>query len=173
MRTWLTSTGLAREANASSGPPGVDAWKAQYAHVEERYKFLVLCGPSQTGKTMWARTAFGARELCFEVNCSAGQEPAMQGFDFFKHRWILMDEARPGQVLENKKFFQAQAVPVTMGTSTTNCHAYEVFVHQVPIIIACNDWVELVAELKKESDRGWLESNSVLIPVLTKLHGRS
>ena len=50
-----------------------------------------------------------------------------------------------------------------------NCHAYNVFVHRVPIIIACNDWVELTAALKKESDREWLESNSVLIPVLEKL----
>ena len=57
-----------------------------------------------------------------------------------------------------------------MGTSTTNCHAYNVFVHRVPIIIACNDWVELTAALKKESDREWLESNCVLIPVLQKMY---
>ena len=50
---------------------------------------------------MWARTAFGAREGCFEVNCAAGQEPAMQSFDFFKHKWILLDEANPQQVLAN------------------------------------------------------------------------
>ena len=51
-----------------------------------------------------------------------------------------------------------------------NCHAYNVFVHRVPIIIACNDWVELTAALKKESDREWLESNCVLIPVLQKMY---
>ena len=94
----------------------------------------------------------------------------MQGFDFFEHHWILLDEASPQQVLANKKFFQAQAVPVTMGTSTTNCHSYEVFVHKVPIIIACNDWVELTGGLKKESDREWLESNSILSHVLEKLY---
>ena len=57
-----------------------------------------------------------------------------------------------------------------MGTSTTNCHAYSVFVLRAPIIIACNDWVELTGALKNESDREWLESNSVLIPVLEKLY---
>ena len=119
---------------------------------------------------MWARTAFGHREFCFQVNCSSGQEPALQGFDFFKHRWILLDEASPHQVLANKKFCQAQAVPVTMGTSTTNCHAYDIFVHKVPIIIACNDWIEFVADIKKDSDREWLESNCVLITVREKLH---
>jgi hypothetical protein len=154
-------------------PPGVAPWKAQYMHVEERYKFLVLCGPSQTGKTMWARTAFGTREQCFEVNCSSGQEPALKSFDFFKDKWILLDEARPHQVLDNKKCVQAQAVPVTMGTSTTNCHAYDMFVHRVPIIIACNDWVELTSKIEKESDKEWLESNSVLIVVLEKMHGRT
>ena len=55
-----------------------------------------------------------------------------------------------------------------MGTSTTNCHAYDIFVHRVPIIIACNDWVELTSKIEKESDKEWLESNSVLIVVLEK-----
>ena len=59
---------------------------------------------------------------------------------------------------------------MTMGTSTTNCHAYDIFVHKVPIIIACNDWLELTGRLKKESDREWLEANSVLIMVHNKLH---
>ena len=94
----------------------------------------------------------------------------MHGFDFFQHQWILMDEASPKQVLENKKFFQAQAVPVKMGTSTTNCHSYEVYVHKVPIIIACNDWVELTHGLKKGSDREWLDSNSCLCVVMDKLY---
>ena len=76
-------------------------------------------------------------------------------------------------MLDNKKFVQAQAVPVTMGTSTTNCHAYDIFAHKVPIIIACNDWVELTSALKKESDREWLESNCVLVVVMEKLHGRT
>ena len=94
----------------------------------------------------------------------------MQQFNFWEHHWILMDEATPQQVLANKKFFQAQAVPVIMGTSTTNCHSYKVYVHKVPIIIACNDWVELTGRLQKESDREWLESNSVLSHVLEKLY---
>ena len=72
---------LLRKQLPVQDPPAVALWKAQYMQVEERYKFLVLCGPSQTGKTMWARTAFGTRELCFEVNCSSGQEPALQSFD--------------------------------------------------------------------------------------------
>ena len=139
--------------------------------MAERYKFLVLCGPSQTGKTMWARTAFGPRELCYEVNRSSGEEPSMAKFDFFKHKWILLDEACPQQVLANKKFFQAQAVPVTMAASATNCHSYECFVHRVPIIIACNDWVEHVGGLKKASDREWLSANCFLVEVLHKLSG--
>ena len=94
----------------------------------------------------------------------------MQGFDFFEHHWILLDEACPQQVLANKKFFQAQAVPVKMGTSTTNCHAYEVYVHKVPIIVACNDWVELLLNLEKASDREWLDSNSCLCVVINKLY---
>ena len=41
----------------------------------------------------------------------------------FYHKWISFDEACQSQVLEHKKFFQAQAVSVTMGTSFTNCHS--------------------------------------------------
>ena len=65
-------------------PPGVEDWKRQYDVLQERYNMLMLCGPSKTGKTMWARQAFGARTRCFEVSCAKCNEPDLREYDFWK-----------------------------------------------------------------------------------------
>ena len=155
---------------AMADPPRWDFWKAQYRKLLPRYKIGVLYGPSSTGKTMKARVAFGPDESrCYEVNCGAGDEPSMRGFRFFYHKWILLDECSPKQILANKKFFQAQPKKIMLGTSKTGCHEYPCFVHRVPMLVCCNDWAEEVQLLKKPSDREWLETNTVLMPVLKNL----
>ena len=151
-------------------PPRWTEWKAQYQQLKPRYKMGVLCGPSSTGKTMKARVAFDSEESrCYEVNCSGGAEPSMRGFKFFYHKWVLLDECKPSQILAQKKFFQAQPVPVVLGTSQTGCHEYKCCVHRVPFLICCNDWEEEVAQLKKKSDVEWLEKNAIVMPVMTAL----
>ena len=37
------------------------------------------------------------------------------------------------------------------------------------MLVCCNDWTEEVELLKKESDREWLKTNTVLMPVLNNL----
>ena len=93
----------------------------------------------------------------------------MRGFKFFYHKWVLLDECKPSQILAQKKFFQAQPVPVVLGTSQTGCHEYTCCVHRVPFLICCNDWEEEVAQLKKKSDVEWLEQNAIVMPVMTQL----
>ena len=39
-------------------PPAVAEWKAQYGVEQLRYHFLVIYGPSKTGKTEFARSLF-------------------------------------------------------------------------------------------------------------------
>ena len=36
---------LQNKRRRSFAPPGIGWWKQQYAELQERYKFLVLCGP--------------------------------------------------------------------------------------------------------------------------------
>ena len=143
-------------------PHEIEEWRAQYDKLEERYRMLVLHGRSKTGKTMWARTAFGPQKYCYEVNCSSGQEPDMRNFDFWFHKFIMLDEAKPEQILRNKKFVQAQPLECVLGTSNTNCHRYLKICHRVPIIICCNDWEPLFLALKTDADREWLTANCVV-----------
>ena len=56
-------------------------------------------------------------------------------------------------------------MPVRLGMSTTNCHAYSVFVSGVGLMIASNTWLAELKELKREEDREWLSTNSVLVHV--------
>ena len=49
--------------------------------------------------------------------------------------------------------------------STTNCHAYSVFVSGVGLMIASNTWMSELEELQREEDREWLMANSVLVKV--------
>ena len=150
-------------------PENIESWRKQYNRTLERYNMLVLYGPSKTGKTMWSRQAFGNREECFEVNCSSGAEPHMRGFNWFKHKWILLDEAKPKQILANKKFFHAQPVECTMGASATKMHAYDAYCHKTPMIICSNDWKKLERRENK-ADKEWLATNCCIRKVVEPLY---
>ena len=85
--------------------------------------------------------------------------------EFKNHKGILFDEATCSMVLAQKKLFQAPAVYVRLGCSTTNCHAYDVFVSGVALMISSNTWVTEHAALKREADRNWIANNSILVDV--------
>ena len=72
-------------------------------------------------------------------------------------------------VLQQKKLFQSPNADVQLGCSTTNCHAYSVFVSGVALIIATNDWAALVAQLPRSDDRDWLAANSFVEHVAAPL----
>ena len=52
-----------------------------------------------------------------------------------------------------------------MGCSTTNCHAYDVYVAGIAMMIASNTWVSEVKALEREEDRNWLSANSMVVEV--------
>ena len=127
--------------------------------IRGRYKFLVFYGPSRTGKTSFVRMLTGDPSEVFEVNCASGQEPDLRPFRHFKHKHILFDEATPELVLNQKKLFQAPNCFIQMGASTTNCHAYTVYVSGTGLIVCANTWMERLRCLSP-ADQEWLESNS-------------
>jgi len=89
-------------------PHEIEKWRAQHTEVLERYEMLVLHGRSQTGKTMWARIAFGDRKYCYEVNCSVGDEPDVRNFDLVSQ----VDYARRGEA--NADNTQREILPGTI-----------------------------------------------------------
>ena len=112
---------------------------------------------------------YGDPERVLEVNCASCPEPDPRDLRALWHKGILFDEASCDMVLRQKKLFQGPAVPVALGMSTTNCHAYSVFVSGIGLMIASNTWMSELEGLEREEDREWRMANSVVLQVESPL----
>ena len=148
--------------------PEVEAWKATFKETAFRYKFLVLDGPSQMGKTLFCRSLSPDQSAFVEVDCAYVDMPDLKEFKSGIHRVVLCDEGSCDMVLRYKKLFQYSASYVTMGSSRTNCHASTIWAHGVMFVIASNKWRRQLEALEVE-DAAWLAANSVYVPVTEPL----
>ena len=136
----------------------------QFLTLRSRYKFLVVTGASQTGKTVWAFNITGNQDEVFYVNCAQCPLPDLRGVR--RHRKVvLLDEASPEMIINQKLLIQGPPDWVKLGCSTTNCHAYEVFVSGIQFVICSNKWLTLLEKLRDVEDRECLSDNSFLIDV--------
>ena len=147
--------------------PEVAAWVESRKTLQDRYKFLVLEGVSQVGKTSFARGLVG-REACLVMDCSGDNTPSLRFYDSLTHRVLVFDEGKATMVLSHKKLFQASSDQVTCGSSPTNQHAYVVCVHAACIIVTSNTWSEDLAGAS-EADREWLVNNSLHLRIFGAL----
>ena len=145
----------------------VQEWMKCFEEDRLRYPFLVLTGPSQTGKTQFA-LSLGTESTAMQLNMATAPEADLRKFDHRIHRVLVFDEISPAQVLKQKLMFQAPLNVVTLGSSNTNCYAYEVWLHNVKMVLCSNKWREQVAVLDA-ADQEWLASNSVVIDVTAPL----
>ena len=159
----------AQIAKFKTVPVVTQHWLPQYQHIKPRYAFLVLQGPSGTGKTSFAKHITGDPSEVLEVNCSACPEPDLRDLDPDKHKAILFDEASPSMVLSQRRLFQAPPCFVDLGCSATNCHKYQVFVSGIMMMVASNTWTQQVVALKHAGDRQWLGANSFVVNVMEPL----
>lgn len=143
--------------------PAVAQWLASFDSVACRYKFLVLEGPSQLGKTQFA-VSLALPDRTLIVDCSGATEPDLRRYRSEKIDAILFDEAKASMVIRSKKLFQSGMDRVYLGQSNTNCHAYTVAVHAKRMIIASNTWSAELQQLPSV-DVDWLRANSVHILV--------
>ena len=67
-------------------------------------------------------------------------------------------------MLNQKKLFQAPACFLQMGSSTTNCHAYSVYVSGTDLVVCANTWMERLLRLSP-ADQEWLNSNTFTVHV--------
>ena len=149
--------------------PVVNEWEDTFKHVSFRYNFLVLDGPSKTGKALYCRSrSLGSGGCLLEIDCAGADTPDMSNFCFEKHTRVLCDEGSAAMVLRYKKLFQASASFVRLGSSKTDCHAYNVWAHGTKFIVTSNRWWGEVANLPKE-DSDWLWANSVYVHVCEPL----
>ena len=143
----------------------MDAWLSSFQEIAFRYKFLVLDGPSQTGKTLFCRSlSLDIGGCLLEVDCASAETPDLAAFEPGRHRMVLCDKASASLVLRHKKLFQASASLVKLATSKTDCHSYEVWAHRVMFVITSNRWHAELNQLLYE-DSEWLRHNSVYVRV--------
>ena len=146
----------------------VTEFQTQSQQVKHRYTFLVLSAPSRLGNTVFARSLCPARLMVLEIHCALGVEPDLTGYRLSRHGLLLFDEVEAGQVTTQRKFFQAQAAPVQLGCSATNCHNYEVFGWCKSLVLCTNTWHSSLAHLAKE-DQAWIAANSVVLEVASPM----
>ena len=48
---------------------------------------------------------------------------------------------------------------MTLGQTSTNCHAYSCWLHRVRMVVCSNSWTRLLHEMSVE-DQEWLNTNS-------------
>ena len=128
-----------------------------------RYKFLVLEVPSSMGKTQFS-SSLSPSKCCLELDCAGSTSPDLRLFDALRHDTVLFDEASAALVLANKKLFQASASYVSLASSGTNCHAYQVWMWAKRLIVSSNRWSLELAQVPS-ADRDWLVANSVHVKV--------
>ena len=161
-RAWAREHILAKALPFKPLVPEVERWMMGYEEVEERYRMLVLCGPSRTGKSRLARSLFGA-ERTLVVDVQHAEHPDLRCFRRHEHRAVLLDEvAGPTFVVNNKKLLQAHVDGAKLGQSSTQLFSYEVFLWRVPIMLTTNNWC--LDELT-EDQREWVASNCIAIHV--------
>ena len=137
----------------------VDALVADHQELRHRYKFLVLEGPSRYGKSMYALSLAG-RAKTLDLSCAGQLHPDLRQHDPFVHRAVLFDEAPVTMILAYKRHFQAPSTLLDCGLSSTNCHAYKVWLYQQLLIVTSNTWSEELNAVAA-SDREWIEANSL------------
>ena len=142
----------------------VDTWLQQYATARHRYKFLVLQGPSQLGKTAFARSLCDPGLETLEVNCASRDEPDLRAYRLRQHGLILFDDIVPRQVVSQRALFQADGARVQMGRSAIHMNSYEVCVWRTKIVLVSSDWDVHVSQLSA-ADQHWVNTNSFVLCV--------
>ena len=133
----------------------------QFTEYLTRYMFFVLEGKSRTGKSSWVFWCCNDPSKVFYVNCANCMEPDLRKFNWMQHKVILLDEASPQMVINQKLLMQCPPCLVKLGQSSTNCHAYDVFVSGIMMIICSNTWEDDVNAMYKKGDRDWIRENQI------------
>ena len=144
--------------------PEIEGWRMSFEEVEERYKMLVLHGPSRTGKSRLARSLFGL-DRTLVVDVQHAERPDLRGYRRHQHLAILLDEvASPKFIVGNKKLLQAHVDGALLGQSATQMFTYEVFLWRTPVILTTNNW-NLRGLAADELE--WVAANCVAVRVDT------
>lgn len=164
---------IAKKAKPFRVEEQVQAWSKQFdeGNLNDRYKFLVLVGPSEMGKTRFVQaTCVKQMEEALILDCSDAVVPPLKGnFRRAIHKLVMFDEAHAEMIIRVKKLFQSSINPCTYGSSPTNAFVHTVWLHGVKLVVGTNVWDAELQSLKEE-DRKWLQHNAFVIHVTKPLY---
>ena len=161
-RAWARRALLAQSLPFKPLCEEIVQWRKSYEQLEERYRMLVLYGPSRTGKSRLARSLFGI-DNTLVVDVQHADHPDLRAFRRHHHKAVLLDEvAHPRFVVGNKKLLQAHVDGAILGQSATQLYTYEVFLWRVPIVLTTNNW-DLGGMSAADAD--WIGANCVAVHI--------
>lgn len=131
--------------------PELDTFRDQFREEQDRYKFLIVTGPSLCGKTKLIQHHFYREGLCEFISGIDWKK-----YDRESHKAVLFDDIPGimGYVDRNHGMFQANR-SVTVHGSETMCYSLEVDLADKPIIICCNPEEFFLTP--------WIKENSIVI----------
>jgi hypothetical protein len=139
--------------------PVVEEWKEQYTRTPYplRYKFLVIEGPSGSGKSKFAESLFDNPHNHLGL-------VDWRRYEWGTHKAIIFHDV-PNifrYILTKREMFQANTHTHTVLESPTMVAAREIILFRTPIIIVCNN-DEIGTYLSNEREEGgeWLRHNSI------------
>ena len=119
--------------------PEVDTWLESFKKEEGRYSFLLLLGPSRSGKTEFAKSLFKA-----PLELKVGKlEQFPDGLRCFKrnvHDGLVLDDVRDLTFLvENQEKLQSKYdAKLEFGTTPSGQHAFFKWLWRVPVVVTAN-----------------------------------
>lgn len=113
--------------------PEVTAWEDSFLHLNFRWKLLVLCADSSSGKSNFAESLF---ENPYVLTVEEAEHLDLRAFEYEAHDGIVLDNVNSwGQVLKWRAVLQARNAKSTGGQSATNVFSYAQYLYGVPIVV--------------------------------------
>jgi hypothetical protein len=134
----------------------VEQWRQQYEHENERYNFLVIVGPSKSGKSCFAESLF---QNPYNIRGSMD----WQNYSYLEHDAVIFHDVPTifKDILKGgKEWVQAGPNKHPVHTSATMCYARRVSLFKKPVVIVCNK-----DDYDFHFENDWLKANSVVYKV--------
>ena len=143
--------------------PEVKAWEDSFLSLAFRWKILVLCADSASGKSTYAESLF---RNPFVLTVEDTEHLDLKSFDRERHDGVVLDNVNSwSQLLSWRATLQARNAKSKGGQSATNMYAYIQYLFGVAFVATVDldaPDAYLVNEQHKDHSR-WLRKNCVIV----------
>ena len=119
--------------------PEARAWLQRFEHDSDRYPFLLVVGPSYTGKTEWAKSLFKSPHEV-KVGTLEHFPDSMRGFSRQVHDGLVVDDIRDFNFLvrHQDKFQSKYDNRVEFASTPGGQCSYNKWLWRVPVVVTAN-----------------------------------